>query len=341
MSNPSFWYNYYKLIYNHNNQQVLITSITWTQLADVPVKMSLGKTAVINGKVYYGGGKSSNTRDNYYVHCYDPTHDTWTTLPKLPVRQFSLSSVNNNLVVVGGIVNESTPTNKVHTYDKKSKKWKQTIPPMPTARYTAGVAKFNSTLIVAGGNHIGETYTDAVEIYDSKTSQWYSSDPLPTPSSDISLVVVGEMLYALGGEAFNAIPHNQVLSAPINNLIRKAILANQEPNIDTQVEWKSLRNTHKFKPAATMLTGKLFSLGGTGRHNIDGSESGVFMYSPGSDLWIHVFDLPVPLSHAGIVATSVNEFIVIGGWMQTGPVKLGSISRSDTVFKGELKYYAI
>ena len=50
--------------------------------------MSGGKTTVINGKVYCGGGVGDgyDDDDEYIVYCYDPSQDNWTTLPPLPVQ---------------------------------------------------------------------------------------------------------------------------------------------------------------------------------------------------------------------------------------------------------------
>ena len=63
--------------------------ITWKQCADLPTRLSEGKTAIINGKVCCGGGATNNhDNDQYFVYCYDPSQDKWTTLPPLPVYWF-------------------------------------------------------------------------------------------------------------------------------------------------------------------------------------------------------------------------------------------------------------
>ena len=94
----------------------------------------LGKTTVINGKVYYGGG-STDVKDTpyteYLVYCYDPSQDKWTTLPSLPVRWFSLGQVNGKLVTVGGWKRSiGNATNDIYTYYDDSQTWKQTVASM-------------------------------------------------------------------------------------------------------------------------------------------------------------------------------------------------------------------
>ena len=132
--------------------QILQASITWKQCANLPIGLTSGVTTVINGKVYCGGGVTGDDGD-YIVCCYDPSQDKWTTLPSLPIRWFGLGQVNGKLVAVGGQNKiDKERTNKVHTYDERSRKWKQTIPPMPTARDSPGVLSLQSALVVAGGD---------------------------------------------------------------------------------------------------------------------------------------------------------------------------------------------
>ena len=87
--------------------------ITWKQCADLPTRLSEGKTAIINGKVYCGGGATNN--DQHIVYCYDPSQNKWSTLPLLPVYWFGLGQVNGKLVAVGGKESGFRTTNEVYT----------------------------------------------------------------------------------------------------------------------------------------------------------------------------------------------------------------------------------
>ena len=153
------------------------------------------KNTIINGKVFCGGGITISF-DDYNVYSYDPSQDKWTTLPPLPVSYFGLGQVNGKLVAVGGrkksIINK---INEVYTYDERSRKWKQTIPPMPTARQSPGVLSLQSALVVAGG--FTSTFSDAVEIFKPDTSQWYRTDPLPTACLNTTLIAIGNTCYSL------------------------------------------------------------------------------------------------------------------------------------------------
>ncbi len=112
--------------------------------------MSGGLAITINGKVYYGGGACDGVDDMFYVHCYDPPQDFWSTLPRLPVCYFGLGEVKGELVAVGGRDPSRSKSNVVHVCTK-GRNWKRTIPPMPTARSWPAVVSLPTHLVVAGG----------------------------------------------------------------------------------------------------------------------------------------------------------------------------------------------
>ena len=315
--------------------QGLQASITWKQCRATPLEFSGGKTAVINGKVYCGGGYAYSDDDDddgeYTLCCYDPSQDNWTTLPPLPVRWCGLGQVNGKLVVIGGEEkSDGRNTSKVYTYDERSKKWKQTlsIPPMPTARCCPGALSHRSALVVAGGY----PDTDAVEIFKADTSQWHTTDPLPTACEGISLVAIGNTCYALGGYKHQS--HlNQALHASVDELFQNAVPANQTTHSgssDTQSAWKTLPDTPTYGPAAAVLAGHLLAVGGRESSDIVGATDmkEVYTYSPSTNSWMYISDLPTPRYRAAVAVLSPSEILVIGGWCGG--------SRVNTVYRGTL-----
>ena len=312
--------------------------MTWKQCARLPISLSVGMTTVINSKVYCVGSAKDDVNDNYIVYCYDPSQDKWTTLPPLPVKWFGLGQVNGKLVAVGGSrKSDGKEANEVYTYDERSRKWKQTIPPMPTARYSPGVLSLQSALVAAGGVPNPLLYTSAVEIFKTDTSQWYRTDPLPTACCTISLVAIGNTCYALGGYSGSSL--NQVLYASVDDLLGNAVPANRTTHSgssDTQLAWKTLPNTANYEPAAAVLAGNLLAIGGAQESSQtflgDGEETGkeeVYMYSPSTNSWIYVSDLPAPRYDTLVAVLSSTEILVIGGSdRDTGKV--------STVYKGTL-----
>ena len=272
------------------------------------------KTTVINGKVYCGGGGTYDGDGDYIVYCYDPSQDNWTTLPPLPVRWFGLGQVNGKLVAVGGRKkSDGRATNEVYTYNEQSRKWKQTIPPMPTARQSPSVLSLQSALVVAGGATIG--YTDAVEIFKADISQWYRTDRLLTACQAISPIVIGNTCYALGG--YNGQQIKQAICASVDDLLRNAVPANQTTlsgSSDTLSAWKTLANTSTYRPAAAVLAGNLLAIGGNETSEGEADKKEVYMFSPSTNSWIYISDLPEPRSVTAVAVLSSTEILVIGGW---------------------------
>ena len=293
-----------------------------------------GKTTVINDKVYCGG--LTNGDDEFIVFCYDPSQDKWTTLPPLPARWFGLGQVNGKLVAVGGEKKGNTwdATNEVYTYNEQSQKWKQTIPPMPTARSSPGILSLQSALVVAGGyistfSNVILNFIAVVEVFKPDTSQWYRTDPLPIACNHIPLVAIGNTCYALGG--WDGSNLNQALYASVDDLFGNAVPANQTTHSgssDTQSAWKTLPSTPTYRLAAAVLAGNLFAIGGYQRSIGGAVMKEVYMYSPSTNSWIYISDLPAPRSLTVAAVLSSTEVLVIGGW--------DGGDRVNTVYRGTL-----
>ena len=284
------------------------------------------KTTVINSKVYCGGEVYYSDDDQHNVYCYDTSQDNWTTLPPLPVKWFGLGQLSGKLVAVGGW-KESVggPTNETYTYDEHSKKWKQTIPPMPTARYSIRVLSLQSALVVVGGGVGYRVYTDAVEIFKSDTLQWHRTDPLPTACCNISVTVISGTCYILGG--YNGSHLNQVLYASVDDLLHNAVPANQTTHsgsIDTQSAWKTLASTPTYRPAAAELVGNLVAIGGDETFEGGANMKEVYMYSPSTNSWVYISDLPAPRSRPAVPVLSSTEILVIGGYGRVNSVYKGT-----------------
>ena len=199
---------------------------------------------------------------------------------------------------------------------------------MLTVGWSPGVFSVQSALIVAGGYELPTCiYTATVEVFKSDTSQWYRTDPLPSACQDISLIAIGNTCYALGG--YNGSLLNQAFYASINDLFGDTVPANQTThsgNTNTQSAWKTLPNTPTYQPAAAMLSGNLLAIGGAKTFEGGGAKKDVYVYSPSTNSWIYISDLPAPRSRAAIALLSSTDILVIGGYHDGGS--------TNTVFKG-------
>ena len=224
--------------------------------------------------------------------------------------------------------NRHITTKEVYTYDELSEKWQQTIPSMPTARYSPGVLSLKSVLFVVGGARSLGNYTDKVEIIRADTQKWYKTDPLPTACYDgISLTVINNTCYMLGG--FNGSHLNQALYASVDDLLNNAVPANQTTHnrgsSDTQSAWKTLENTPTYQPAAAVLAGSLLAIGGMETSKGGARKKEVYMHSPSTNSWVNFSDLPAPRSDTTAAVLSSTEILVIGG--RCGDVREKSVYR--------------
>ena len=310
--------------------------MSWKACADFPITVSGGMTVVINGKVYCTCGGGVNRVHGYenIVYCYDPLQDEWIPLPPLPVKctHFGLGQVNGELVAVGGWkIGDNGRADEVYTYDEQAQKWNEKTLPMLTARNYPGVLSLNlqSALVVAGGFSL-----NTVDIFKTDTLQWYRTDSLPTDCCNISFVAIDNKCYVIGGykEPYHL---NQALCASVDDLLGNTIPANQttrSDSSDTQSAWKALPNTPTYQPTAAVLAGNLLSIGGKETSKWEHRSSNrkeVYMYSPSTNSWIYVSDLPAPRSYTTVAALSPTEILVIGGW--------GDDGITSTVYKGTLK----
>jgi len=74
----------------------------WIKLTKLPFDRDDTGVAVFEGKIYISGGTTANS-----LECYDPSTNTWTTLPSMihdRSGHHSLLVKNGSLIVVGGNV---------------------------------------------------------------------------------------------------------------------------------------------------------------------------------------------------------------------------------------------
>ena len=84
--------------------------VCWQKVADVPVLRST--CVVINGKLFAIGGRTSTYHPSSNVYCYSSSHDFWQVAGRIPTARSMCiaASVENKLVVIGGLKEEDQPT---------------------------------------------------------------------------------------------------------------------------------------------------------------------------------------------------------------------------------------
>ena len=295
------------------------------------MRMAAVKTIIIRDRVYCGGGYTDDD-DDYRVFCYSPSEDTWNTLPACDVSRFGLGQVRGKLVTVGGIKkSDRKVTNEVYEFDEVAHSWKQSIPPMPTARHSPAVLSHHSTLTVAGG-HTGHGYTAVVEVFREETSQWHTTEPLPFRWFNPSSLLINNRWYLLGGAAKGEDFSNRAVCAHVDQLLQKALPRDQastDRDSTNNSAWEVLPNTPQYRPAAATFGASLLAVGGTSINKYPtNSQATVHIFSPCTSAWIHISDLPAPRVGTATAMLSPTELLVIGGWNN---------GKQNSVYKGLLQ----
>lgn len=164
---------------------------TWSQTA--PLRRARGALALVAvGSRLYAIGGTNDAGDVAIPEVYDPTTDTWSDLPAMPMPRNHLAGFvyQGQACVAGG---RSPNTARVDCFDPMAETW-TSLPDLPEATSGAGAAVLGGEIIVAGGE--GSAVIDQLARYRSGT--WYSETML-LPRHGIALVVLGGRAWACGG----------------------------------------------------------------------------------------------------------------------------------------------
>ena len=268
---------------------------------------------VLKGKVYLGGGKSERSTQ---VLVYEPRHEIWTLLPHYEFELFSMTVVDEQLVLVGGDdIRTRKKTDVLGVWDEKLSYWTHPFPPMLTACSSPSVVCHqNSWLIVAGGCGEGGSDLFIVEILDIMNDQWYSAPPLPIPASKMSSTIVDNTMVVLGGASGHYL-FKKAFKVDIEELIAQAISQQTTSGSATRKKslavpvltpWQKLPDAPFSQSSAVCYNGALLALGGQGGMT-------VHLYHPESKSWVKAGDLPTERVHCACAVLPNGELLLAGG----------------------------
>ena len=180
------------------------SSNTWTTLTSAPFASAYNSAAVINGQLYVLGGcvnSDCGIGETNQMNIYDPTNNSWTPGPAMPVAVASAASavVNGLLYVAGGQTYGYRSVTTLQVYDPVANSWSSMAPtPMPING--GGGAAINGNFYVFGGYAGSNPLTQAL-IYNPSTNTWTqgaAAMPVPTWESP-AVVVMNGLAYVIGG----------------------------------------------------------------------------------------------------------------------------------------------
>ena len=147
-------HNYVIALQTPLSELKLPLSIKWRKRNDMPFSMGYyPQVVIVKGKVYTGGGWASLEREKQTVMVCDPQRDVWHSLPPYMYAYFTMATVNDQLVLVGGRdVTTHKSSAMLGVWSEQSQTWTNPFPPMPTPRRSPSVVTHdNRWLVVVGG----------------------------------------------------------------------------------------------------------------------------------------------------------------------------------------------
>ena len=280
--------------------------IHWKRCADLPVAASAPQLVKIGDRVYVEASMNNAMENGLFQ--FDLNERTWSSLPPCPTSQHGLTTLNNELIAIGGKVGIQI-TNFNHTL--KDSKWIKEVYPMPTPRCLLSAVSHDNRLIIAAGgialvNRTGKTISsDAVEVYIKEKKTWFRATPLLFPVSAFSMCIASEVCYILGGTARED-KINTTLYTTVSSLLENAASAS----------WKQLKEQHPLCLASPVeLDGRLVAMGGSSDPIQRCGTRFISRYDFATDTWEVCKNarLPVPLYRAGVVKLDSNQVMIVGG----------------------------
>ena len=259
-------------------------------------------------KVYIGGGEALSNREAQTVMVYDPKRDSYNTLPPYTFKWFSMTIVNNQLVLVGGKTSKST--NRLGVWNEHFKRWTHPLPPMTSACHSPIVAAHNNRwLVVIGGNDDNWSKLSRVEILDTNDSrQWYCAASLPWPITQALPATIGDVCYLLGGYYKLGV---KVFSVCLDDLISQAVSQPASASAPpTPSPWQSLPDTPLTYSTALAFSGALLEVGGEGGFF---ESTAIYHYQPSSRSWIKAGELPTGRYRCTCTVLPSGDLYVAGG----------------------------
>ena len=259
----------------------------------------------LGDKLYVGTGDEARL----YIHT--PTTDTWSHI-NTPVYWFALITYHSQLVLVGGkeFVGEydaythewQVVTNKLCTLTEHDQ-WRNTLPPMKTKRCKASAVEFAENIVVAGGN--GDEWRivniNIVEVYNGH--HWAEAQCLPIPCYNMKSTVLNGHWYLMGGVGQG----KEVCYASLDSLVASCRPSEKPlPSV-----WKRLPDVPHEHSSTVVYGNRLIAVGGYP------SSSSIHAYSPHTQSWVHVGDMPVELDSTCTAVLPTGDLMVIGGWIVT------------------------
>ena len=279
--------------------------LDWRRGPDMPFSMSQDIQLVeVDGTVYVGGGHADKSKDSYTVMAYSMQSCKWHTLPPYSARDFAMTTINNNLILVGG--NRYVEVDQLGVWKTDRNQWTRPFPPMPTPRSSPSATSYKHWLVVAGGHSKGSLSTaiSTVEVLDIDNKQWSTAPSTPTTWCGMKSTIIGDTWYLMEGMYDIDTCITGVYSVSLEALVSHS--ASNSSKI-----WNEIALFDYEHSSPLSLGGSLLALGGWDISEC--SVSTIQRYVPETNTWVPAGELPRPLCNCTSIMTA-GRLHVFGGY---------------------------
>ncbi len=197
-----------------NNEVYDPQTNTWTTAASMPTARADLCANIVNDAIYLIGGKKYASANPFYVETdvnevYYPANNSWSTKTNLPkaVQGYASAVVGDKIYLIGGAkqpvtLGSLTLVNNNQVYNAATDSWSAAAPLFTGSSYGSAAATTGYLAPLAiyyMGGLSGDNFRKTVEIFNLKNNTWSDVEPMPTPRGSFGLVVVNDVLYAIGG----------------------------------------------------------------------------------------------------------------------------------------------
>ena len=175
-------------------------------------------------------------------------------IPPCEYYSCGLAVVNDKVTTIGGMNLYGIETNRILCLEDQGTKWKDLLPPMPTARARPATVTTPTHLIVAGGRTSVLAFP-TIEILDTNTLQWSSASSSPKPLKCPHMSLCGEHLYLSQDKT--------ILSCSVEELVKSCKPASTNSSAGESVWTKLTDIPVEYYASLTTLRGQVLAIGGS------------------------------------------------------------------------------
>ena len=275
----------------------------------MPIKMcGYIQSVVMQGRLYVGGGYTGLDKGNIVME-YDVSSREWATLLPYRAKDFAMTVINNQLVLVGGW-DHGGFSKLLGVWGADYNEWVHPFPEMPTAHSRSSVVVYKEWLVTAGGWADGNALVSCVEVLNTESKQWYAGPSTLIPWYGMKTAVVGDIGYFMGGcNIIGCASIKTVYSVCISTLISQ-ITSKASSGTDREI-WKEIPGLQLIYSTPLSFSGSLLAVGGWDKDR--NATTAIHRYQPDTGEWVKVGDLPSPRYKCTCVMTTDREVFVAGG----------------------------